>query len=530
MVYTLVAWAATPSVHTPRPIAAVESASLRPAVEQVDAWQAEEWAAAEVAPADAADELTILRRLSLALHGTIPSLEEIRNFEADSRDDRLDQTVAAMLVDRRFGDYFARRLSRSMVGVEDGPFIVFRRDKLNDWLSERLRTNQPYDETVRELISQTGLWTGMPATNFITVAAERENNVDENKLTARTVRAFLGQRMDCAQCHDDFVNGIWQQSQFEGLAAFYGQTRLTALGVEDKTKWRKKPVEYEIVAPGEETGRTVAPVVPFHEEWLPEEGTRREQLAAWITHPDNARFERAIVNRVWGLMFGRARHTPVDDLPAPPQDEANRGPLDILGNDFRANGCDLHRLIRTIASTRAFQLASQHPVEDAAEFEEVQRAGAVFPMVRLRPEQVIGAMLQAGYVRTIDQNSHLFVRIRRYFGEQDFVRQYGDAGDDELTERAGTIPQALLRMNGKLPREIAKTDPFGAPNRLIQLSPSDAELVENAFLVCLTRRPTDTEVEHFLGQFQDATEGERNRTTTDIFWSLFNSPEFSWNH
>jgi hypothetical protein len=38
-----------------------------------------------VHPATFADDLTVLRRLSLALFGTVPSLEDVRRFEADEQ-------------------------------------------------------------------------------------------------------------------------------------------------------------------------------------------------------------------------------------------------------------------------------------------------------------------------------------------------------------------------------------------------------------------------------------------------------------
>ena len=64
-----------------------------------------------VKPAAKADDLTILRRLSLALHGTVPSLEEVRRFQADQQPDRLLRWTSAMLEDTRFNDYFAERLA-----------------------------------------------------------------------------------------------------------------------------------------------------------------------------------------------------------------------------------------------------------------------------------------------------------------------------------------------------------------------------------------------------------------------------------
>src|SRR5262249_8970574 len=103
-----------------------------------------------------------------------------------------------------------------------------------------------------------------------------------------------------------------------------------------------------------------------HPEWLPGTGTRRERLAAWITHPDNRRLERATANRIWGLMFGKPFHAPVDDLPDPTT-SAERDVLDLLGSDFRAHHCDLRRMIRVIAASRPFQLDSAGEDSSVAE-------------------------------------------------------------------------------------------------------------------------------------------------------------------
>ncbi len=275
--------------------------------------------------------------------------------------------------------------------------------------------------------------------------------------------------------------------------------------------------------------RVVEPLPPFNPDWMGAAGTRREQLARWVTHQENDRFGRAIANRVWGLVFGKPFYDLVDDLPNP--GDAGTLVLDVLADDFREHNDSVKRLVRVISATRAFRAASTTgQLSSPSDYENVKAAWAVFPMTRLRPEQVIGSMLQASYVRTIDQNSHLFVRAARFFNERDFVREYGDLGDSELDERAGTIPQALLRMNGNLTRERTKVDPFGAAGRILALSQTDEAIIENCFLVCLTRCPTPEEKSHFLAQFADAKGNQREHITEDLFWSLFNSDEFSWNH
>jgi hypothetical protein len=369
------------------------------------------------------------------------------------------------------------------------------------------------------------LWTGEPEVNFIT-AALADGNLDANKLAGRTVRAFLGQRIDCAQCHNHpFAD--WKQDQFEGLAACFGKVKISPVGVEDNKK-----ESYKVMDRNTLKDREVAAAVPFHSEWFSEATTERQRLAAWVTHPDNRRFERAIVNRVWGLMFGRAWIEPVDDLPNPK--EGDRDPndlLDVLGADFREHNCDLKCLITVIANTRVFRLASDHPDLDSAERAEVvEQTWAVFPLTRLRPEQIIGAMLQASSLKTIDQNSHWVRRTFRFFQELNFVKEYGDLGDNELGERSGTIPQALLRLNGEFVKDRSEGNPFSAAGRIAGMAPTDEQCLDLCFLVCLTRHPTPDERAQMLPQLEKTKGDARKNVVEDLFWTLYNSAEFCWGH
>ena len=486
---------------------------------------ARKWAAAGIQPANPADDLTVFRRLSQVLHGTVPSLEEIRVFEADHQPRRIERWVQRMLNDRRFSDYFARRLSRVFVGADEGQFVVFRRDRFWAWLGEQIQKDRPYDEVVRAMIAERGLWTGEPEVNFVT-AAVNDGNVDVNKLAGRTVRAFLGQRIDCAQCHNHpFAD--WKQEQFQGLAACFGKVRLSPVGVEDN---RQEP--YKVQDRKTLEDREVKPEAPFLTDCFPAEGTERQRLAAWVTAAENRRFERAIANRVWGLMFGRPWIAPVDDLPDP--SAHGRQPddlLDIVGADFRQHQCNLKRMIAVIAASHPFRLSSEHPEFDSLDRTAViEETWAAFPISRLRPEQVIGAMLQASSVKTIDQNSHWVRRAFRFFQELNFVKEYGDLGDDELREHSGTIPQALLRMNGEFARDRSEGNPFTAPGRIAGMAPTAESCLDLCFLVCLTRYPTPDERSQLLPQFENKRKDARKEAVEDVFWTLYNSAEFNWGH
>ena len=291
-------------------------------------------------------ELAVVRRLSLALTGSIPSLEELRQYEARPPEGRIESWLDDLLRDRRAADYLAERFARALVGNEDGPFLVFRRRRFSTWLSDAILANRPYDALVRDLIADQGLWTDHPATNFVSVTyTEDTKTPDPERLAARVSRAFLGIRLDCAQCHDHPFQP-WKQADFRGLAAYFGGVYSGLRGIRDQES-TYKPLDRKTKQPTD-----VEPRVPFLPELATSTGRPREQLAQWIVHPANPNLSRATVNRMWALLFGRPLVEPVDDLPVggelPPA-------LDLLAADFRTHGYDLHRLVPRDRGHRALQ-------------------------------------------------------------------------------------------------------------------------------------------------------------------------------
>jgi hypothetical protein len=502
--------------------------SIRAAAERVDRVLAERWRSLDVAPAADAAELTVLRRLTLALAGTVPSLEEIRRFEADARPDRLDRFTAALLADRRSAEHVAARLASAFLGDGDGQFIVFRRDRFTAWLADQIHAGRPFDAVVREMVAARGLWTDTPAVNFVTQAVVADR-IDAEALAGRVSRSLLGQRIDCAQCHDHPFAPT-TRSQFQRLAACFAPVTLSPLGVEDDSArvHRMEPMGMMAGTGGTGTGAVVPPGVPFGDAWLPEHGTSRERVAAWVVHPDNRRFPRALANRCFALVVGRPWHAPVDDLPDPPA-EGTSDVLDLLAADFTSHGRDLRRLLAVIATTRVLRLDSAHPaLATPAGCDLVADAWAAFPLTALGPDQIIGGMVQATSLRTIDRDSHLATRFIGFIRELEFIREYGGPADDRSFALPGTIPQALARMNGRFAREMVEANAFTAMGRIAGMAADDDTRLETAFLVALTRRPTSAEREALRPLLASAP--TRGAGLEDVCWTLFNSPEFSWNH
>jgi hypothetical protein len=529
----------TTNVSATAASAAASSASQPPATNdwqqtlaRLNAEFRTQWQQQNLEPTPPADSLTLARRLSLGLTGTIPSLEEIRELERIPEDQRLEWWTSRLLEDRRFGDYVGERLARAYVGTDDGAFILYRRRRFVTWLSDELMAGTPYDQLVREMIGGNGIWTSKPQINFITntCTENNQNQPDEVRLAARTVRAFLALRIDCLQCHDDNLGTNFlgdegsprgsKQADFHQLAAFFAPAKLGLSGVHDTgDPYRFKYLKAEKEVP-------VPTAVPYGASYLPQEGSPRERLARWTTHPDNKPFARAAVNRIWAIVFGRPLVEPIDEIPLhgtyPPG-------LEILADDFVAHGHDLQRLIRLIAASEPFQRASQADFEITPEHEE---AWAAFPLSRLQPQQMAGAMIQSSSLNTLDeQNAHIIWLLAKNDQTREFVRRYGDLGEDEFTDRGGTIPQRLLLMNGELVAERTNQNLIAnAATRIVAVTPRAESAIDAAYLAVLTRRASPAEKEVFVPRLEQARGEERRRVLEDLYWVLVNSTEFSWNH
>lgn len=507
----------------------ISQPSIEKTLARIDqAWK-ESLAGRDMKPAPQADWLIACRRMSLAMVGSGLSLEEIRRLEQIPEEDRQQAHLNALLNDPRFHHYWAERWSRFLVGTDGGQFIVYRRRRFRIWFSEVLAANRPYDKIVRDLITAEGLWTDRPEVNFLTATFDsNDGKPDPIRLAARTSRAFLGLRIDCLQCHDDFLGNVslgdldepreGKQTDFHQLAAFFTSAKTSGLqGVRDGE------VDYQYKYLDDEEESTVEADVPFLKELLPEDGEPRERLAQWITHPENRQASRAAVSHAWALLYGRSAGEAVDNLPL---DEEVNPVLDILAEDFVANGYDLRRLISLIVMSGSFQVDSR---ADFAVTKKHEDAGAVFPLVRLRPEQVAGSIIQAARIKKTDRESSVFLQLQTLAGTNDFITSYGDVGEDEFTTDSVTITQRLLMMNGNMLRELINANPvFNTTAHVNMFARDDGHIVDTVYLSALNRYPSVKEKEHFVGRIGEAV--NREDAVEDLFWVLLNSSELAWNH
>jgi hypothetical protein len=550
-----------------------------------------------------ADWMTVCRRLSLALAGTGMSLEEIRSLQRLPESERVATHRERLLNSDRFHHYWAERTARYLVGADEGPFIFYRGRRFRTWLAEQYAKNTRYDELVRMLIIAEGVWTDRPEVNFYTVTFDSgDNDPDPIRLAARTTRAFLGVRIDCLQCHDDFLGNVslgdapwimdceaedetldsvadtqntsWllregTQEDFHSLAAFF--TAATSEGVQGL---KDKRADYEYQYLYEDETVPVKPNVPFLRNLLPprpqsqrdqtEESPEaaedvveepgdapesselpkywsdRERLAYWLTHPENKPAARAAVTRVWTLLFGQPPAIETDhgfqvgEVDNLPLDSPPSPMIETLTNAFIESDFNVRELIRCITDSPAFRVSSQ------AEFdvtEQHELAMAVFPVTHLRSEQVAGAAIQSGRIKTITRDSSFLVQLQQFGSLNDFLKRYGDLGEDEFTQQPVTITQRLVMLNGKLISETAGPNPIlNASSHIEMFARNDEEVVRTLYLTVLNREPSEREMKHFTTRLtaesrrQSDPPTSRKQEITDLTWALLNSSEFAWNH
>ena len=552
-----ITWATSPRaklLHPPESISSRFELSIQSVAPQVDLAFDSEIASSGLSKAKLADWRTITRRISLALIGNGLSLEETRVVEQIPEDRRAIWWTEYLLKDRRSSDYLGERWTRATVGTNQGPFLLFRRRKYVDWMADHFQKNTAYDVVVRDLLEAKGSWTDSPQVNFLTATMDDTVNKkpDAIRLAGRTSRAFLAQRIDCLQCHNDYLGKVnfsdslddipdssdssnselekssrtGEQADFHQLAAFFSGVKLDNPFV----GLRNSQPDYRTTYLHDEKESSVPPTVPYLRELMPDSGDPRHRLAVWITHPKNKAFARATVNRTWAILFGKPLVEPLDSIPL-------SGPfppgLEILADDFAQHGYSLKRLIQTIICTEVFQRDSRLELETGSEevSQEHEDRWAVFPLTQLRPEQVAASIHQACRIQAIDESSSILSKLELFGGVNDFTKAYGDQGDDEFTQQSVTIPQRLLVMNGSYVSERIKENPIAnAATRIAQFASNDEVAVKTAYLSALNRMPSGAELNAFCVRLKGSKGKSRSQIMGNIFWALINSTEFQWNH
>jgi hypothetical protein len=233
---------------------------------------------------------------------------------------------------------------------------------LRNWIRGEVAANTPYDAFVRKILTAGGSNKDNPAAAYFKILRTPQ------ALMENTTHLFLATRFNCNKCHDHPFER-WTQDQYYELAAYFAQVGLSKDPAGGDAMIGGTAVEagqplYEVVADlpqgevkHERTGAVTAPEFPFQCKHETKDGaTRREQLAAWITSPDNPYFARSYVNRIWGYLTGRGIIEPLDDIRAG-NPATNPELLDDLTSEFIESGFNTRHVVGLICKSRTYQLS-----------------------------------------------------------------------------------------------------------------------------------------------------------------------------
>lgn len=485
-----------------------------------------------IPPSPLCDDASFLRRAFLDTIGTLPTPAQAAAF-LDSRDpdkrkklvDRLLGLTGDPAQDVHNNDYAAfwalkwSDLIRSSSGLigEQGMWA------LHNWVTASFRDNKTFDRFVRELITARGPTYSNGPANFFRIASNPQD------LTEATSQLFLGVRLQCAKCHNHPFERL-SQADYYGFAAFFarvGNKTSQDFGIFANEFVVTVRTNGEIANP--RTGKVLPPTPLLGKPVTGDVADRRQALADWLTTPDNPYFARNIVNRYFAYLLGRGLVEPIDDLRAtnPP---SNAALLDALAAEFIKNKYDVKLLLRTILSSRLYQLDSQPTKANASD----SRFYSHYPVKRMGAEALLDAVDAAAGTRTKFEKVPLGTKAielpdAKY--NNYFLNTFGKPRREGVCECERTsdpnLAQALHTLNGDLIMEKIAS-PTGRISRLLAAKAPHDDIVNELFLATCSRRPTAAELAALSGYRAQAPDAKA--FYEDLLWTLLNSKPFLFVH
>jgi len=211
-----------------------------------------------VRPAGDASPEVLVRRVYFDLVGLPPTPEEIDAFLADSSPDRLEKLVDTLLASPRFGERWGRHwldVARFGESLTLRGFIIKDAWRYRDYVIESFNRDMPFDQFMREQVSGDLMPAtkaddrrrGLIATEFLTIGNSNLEEQDKKQLDMDVVdeqldtigKAFLGQTIGCARCHDHKFDPIPARDYYALAGILRGGQMLEHSNV---SKWIDMPL------------------------------------------------------------------------------------------------------------------------------------------------------------------------------------------------------------------------------------------------------------------------------------------------
>jgi hypothetical protein len=499
----------------------------------VDRAAHKKWQQLGLVPSELCTDGQFIRRVSIDITGTLPTPAQVSAFQNSTEPDKRDKLVAALLETPEYSFYFANKWADILRVKRHGqPGRAYGTFSFHDWLRQAVAQDMPYDQLARAILSATGDEYTDPPTVWYKELQSPEQFVDD------TAQVFLGLRLACAQCHHHPYEK-WSQDDYWGIAAFFGRlgrkTSLQAGGVQNQAiqvaSIYNRP-SGEVY--NKRTGQLAA-IKPLDGKPLqvPPGEDPREKLANWLVDDSNPFFARALVNRYWAHFFGRGIVDPPDDMRVtnPP---SNPELLAALASDFDQHHYSLKHLIRTICTSRTYQLSA---VPNDFNKHDKQTYARFYPK-RLSAEVLFDAVCQvtdspSGF-GGVPQDRHGPRRaimlpdesFSSYFLEVFGRPQRSSACECERVNEAN-LAQALHLLNSDdVQNKLSR--PGGRADALASSHAPEEKKVEELFLWAFAHQPSKAQKEAALKHIAKNAKSKKV-AYENILWAMLNTKEFVFN-
>lgn len=475
---------------------------------KIDEFVARKWERMKIQPSELCSDTEFLRRAYLDLTGLPPGADEVRTFLADETEQKVKREH---LVDKLIGsDAFVDQWSNKwadMLQVNSKFLGAEGATAFRAWIRDQVAQNTPYDKFAYSILTASGSNKENPAASYFKILRTPEETMEN------TTHLFLATRFNCNKCHDHPFER-WNQNQYYETSAFFSQVGFQTDPASNGKTIGGTAVEgakplYEIIkdtGSGEvkhlRTGKDAPPVFPFPAKFEEKkDASRRENMAAWMTSPDNQYFAMSYANRIWGYLTGTGVIEPLDDIRAgnPP---SNPELLSYLTQEFINSGFDVRHLMQVICKSRTYQLGiatNQWNADDKINYSHAKArrlsAEALYDAIYAvtgATSNIPGAKAGSRAAQLADSQTKLPDGFLGNFGRP--VRESVCECERSSGLQLGPI---MALVSGPTVGD-AISDPNNAISKLVKDIPEDHKLVEELFMRILNRMPTPNEINAVL--------------------------------
>ena len=488
-------------------------------------------------PSKPSSDSEFIRRVYLDVVGMLPTPQETKAFLADTSETKRDDLIEKLLAQPGFVDYWAYRLSDLFL-ISSKKLRPLALKAYYDWLRGEIEKITPWDQLVRQVIAAKGDTLKNGAANFYSI------HQDPETMAENVSQAFMSLSINCAKCHNHPLEK-WTNDQYYSFANLFARVRAKGWGGDARSGDGARTLfiadRGDLIQP--RTGKP-QPAAPLDGQAIASDSTedRREALADWLTSPENPYFTRSIANRVWANFFGRGIVEPVDDLrisnPA-----SNEPLLQTISEHLVKNDYDLKSLMRLILRSETYRRSSTPLPENEGDQKYYSR---------YYPRRLMAEVLQDA-ITSVTRVSPKYNRITLSDGSTEGTSLYRE-GTRALQLSDSAVTSYFLKTFGRNEREITCECERSNKPSMVQvlhlsngdtlnnnlrskqsrvntmITQSNGDIIDEAYLLCLSRRPSVAERKRLQNIFEVAPETERRGVAEDLFWALMTSREFLFQH